>query len=66
MEAERSTALGAISRRQSVKTASWEDLVHAVVNLSVWFSDRAIMNWSYEFQESNKSDYKSQPHVYSH
>jgi hypothetical protein len=40
-------------------TADWEDLVHAVVNCSVWISDSAIVTCSYDLKLFNKSDYKS-------
>jgi hypothetical protein len=43
-------------------TADWENLVRAVLNCSVWISDRAVINCSYEFQESNKTNYKSYSH----
>jgi hypothetical protein len=42
-------------------TADWEDLVRAVVNSSVRIGNNAVVNCSYDLQESNKSNYKSKP-----
>jgi hypothetical protein len=35
------------TRQQLVKIADWEDLVHAVVNYSVWIGDSAVVTCSY-------------------
>jgi hypothetical protein len=66
MEAEESTVLGAVAKQSLVKaTADWEKLMHAVCSelWIVWISDSAIITCSYEFQESNKSNYQSKPRL---
>jgi hypothetical protein len=61
-EAEESTLLGAVTRRQ-VK-ANLEDVAHAIVDCKVRkLEETAIITFSYEFQESSKSNYQSKPRL---